>query len=230
VGRYLVTVAQFDRFVKATGRNVFGGCTVDMAGTWGLGATRSYLDPAFPQTEEHPAVCVTWDDAKAFADWLSAQTGHRYRLLHEREFEYASRGGTTTARWWGDGQEDLCRHANGADQSFDRANPGDPKANLTCDDGYAGTSPVGRFPANPFGLHDMVGNAWEWTADCFRDNYDPATPQPPDDGCKRRAIRGGSWHNYPNVLRAANRFWLSPDNRSSSIGFRLAREPDSQGD
>jgi formylglycine-generating enzyme required for sulfatase activity len=226
IGKYLVTVDEFDRFVKATHRDVFNGCQVNIAGTWGLGDKRSYLDPAFSQTGRNPVVCVTWPDAKAYVDWLSAQTGHRYRLITEREFEYATRAGTTTARWWGDSQADLCQHVNGADQSFDRAYPGDKQSNKSCDDGFAATNPVDHFAPNPFGLYDMTGNAWEWMADCFRANYDPATPTPPDAGCEHRSIRGGSWHNYANVLRSATRFSLPPTMRASSTGFRVARDPD----
>ena len=221
VGKYHVTVGEFDRFVKATGRAVFDGCNVDDRGKWSLQAKHSYRDPLFPQTDRHPAVCVTWDDAVAYAAWLSAETGHRYRLLRETEWEYAARGGTATARWWGDDSAGICLYANGADQSFNRANPGDAQANLACDDGYAGTNPVDRFTANPFGLHDMLGNAWQWLGECFRERYD--APPPDEARCGRRVIRGGSWHNSPSVLRAASRYWLLPNNRSSSIGFRVAR-------
>ncbi len=225
IGKYDVTVAEFDRFVKATDRqSVLEGCTVDDHGKWGMQTNRSYRDPLFAQTDQHPAVCVTWNDAAAYAAWLTKETGHRYRLVREEEWEYAARAGTTTARWWGDSTTDLCRYANGADRSFDRDNPGDAQANLTCDDGYGGTNPGKHFPANPFGLHDMLGNAWQWTGECFRERYD--APLPDEAQCKRRVIRGGSWHNYPNVLRSANRFWLAPTNRSSSIGFRVARDPD----
>jgi formylglycine-generating enzyme required for sulfatase activity len=224
IGKYHVTVGEFDRFVKATARAVFDGCNVDDRGKWSLQANRSYLDPLFVQHSGHPAVCITWDDAVAYVAWLSSETGHRYRLLREAEWEYAARGGTTTARWWGDSQTDICTHANGADQSFERANPGDKQANLVCDDGYAATNPVSKFPANQFGLHDMLGNAWQWTSECFRERHD--SPEPDETQCKRRVIRGGSWHNASNVLRSANRFWLTPNNRSSSIGFRVARDRD----
>ena len=173
VGKFHVTVGEFDRFIKATKRNVFDGCNVDERGKWSIHANRSYLDPLFAQDEHHPAVCVTWDDAASYAEWLSGETGHRYRLLSEAEWEYAARGGTGTARWWGDEQSDMCRYANGADRSFDRAHPGDPQANLACDDGYAGTNPGAAFPPNPFGLHDMLGNAWQWTGECFRERYNP---------------------------------------------------------
>jgi formylglycine-generating enzyme len=224
IGRFHVTRAEFDGFVKATGRTGLGNCIVNKAGKWGPEPKRSYLDTLFPQGPRHPAVCVTWDEARAYAEWLSQQTGHRYRLIRETEWEYAARAGATTARWWGDEPGDLCRRVNGGDLSYDKGSPGDPNTNRACDDGFFGTNPVDHFPANPFGLHDMFGNAWQWMADCFRDRYD--APMPAEDDCKRRAIRGGSWHNPPNNLRAANRFWLAPSTRSTSIGFRVAREAD----
>jgi formylglycine-generating enzyme required for sulfatase activity len=169
-------------------------------------------------------------DAEAYLQWLSALTGHRYRLLREAEWEHAARAGTSTGRWWGDDRGTLCRHANGADRSYDRFRPGEPAVNRECDDGYVFTNPVDAFPANPFGLHDMLGNLWQWTADCFVENYDAApadAAQPVLDGdCSRRVIRGGSWHNYPDALRSAARFALPVTMRSSSIGFRVARLPD----
>lgn len=225
VGKYHVSVDDFARFVDATQRSsVYAGCAVDDHGNWSKQASRSYRDPLFPQQGNHPTVCVTWDDASAYAAWLSQETGHHYRLLREEEWEYAARGGTSTARWWGDGSDAMCRYANGADQRFGRDHPGDPQTNASCDDGYAGSSPAGAFPLNPFGLADMLGNAWQWTGDCFRPRYD--APAVADAECKRRVIRGGSWHNASNVLRAANRFSLEPGNRSSSIGFRVARDAD----
>ena len=226
IGKYLVTVDEFDRFVKATRRDAFNGCQVNIAGTWGLGSKRSYLDPAFAQTGRHPVVCVTWADAKAYVDWLSSETHHHYRLIAEREFEYAARAGTTTARWWGDSQTAMCKHTNGADQSFDRVYPGDKQSNKTCDDGFSATNPVEHFAPNPFGLYDMTGNAWEWMTDCFRADYASSTPTPDEATCQKRSIRGGSWHNYPNVLRSASRFALPPAMRASSTGFRVARDPD----
>jgi formylglycine-generating enzyme required for sulfatase activity len=146
---------------------------------------------------------VSWDDAKAYVSWLKNQTGSEYRLLSEAEWEYAARAGTTTKYHWGN--------------SFDegRANNG------------AGTVPVGRYEANRFGLHDMLGNVWEWVEDCWHDSYAGA---PTDgrawtsgDGCSRRVLRGGSWVNYPRVLRAADRDWNGDGNRLDFIGFRVAR-------
>ncbi len=222
VGRTDVTVAEYGAFLAQTHRAVPAACTVDLGGIWRVDQPGySVLRPGYAQQPDFPAACVSWDDAQAYTRFLSQRTGQRYRLLHEAEWEYAARGGTETARWWGDGRAGLCRHANGADRSFDKAMPGDKEANRQCDDGYAFASPVHAFPPNPFGLYDMIGNLWQWTEDCVAAE--------PGGRCARRAIRGGSWHNYPVALRAANRFALPPAMRSSSLGFRVMREPSASG-
>lgn len=224
VGRYPVTRGEYARFVKATGRAV-AGCVVPDGGKWSDGPEpqRSYSDVGFPQRDDEPAVCVNWDDANAYAAWLSARTGHRYRLLSEAEWEYAARAGTRTARWWGDDVTSLCARANGGDRDYAAAMPADKSANLRCSDGYAFTNPVGRFAANPFGLSDMYGNAWQWTADCFSPVPGGAAPA---GACEARTIRGGSWHSSASTLRSATRFSLPPAMRSSSLGFRVMRELD----
>lgn len=228
VARLLVTRREYRAFVAATQRAAPPGCNV-LDGKWQYETQRSYTDPGFSQTDLHPALCVGVADAEAYAAWLSAQTGHRYRLLHEAEWEYAARAGTSGARWWADDRSGLCQHANGADLSYDRAHPGDEKVNKSCDDGFAHSNPGDAFAPNAFGLHDMLGNAWEWTADCFVPSYAGAPANASDEittgDCTRRVIRGASWHNYPDALRSAARFWLPPDMRSSSLGFRVAREP-----
>lgn len=229
VGRLLVTRKEYGAFVAATQRPAPPGCNV-LDGKWQNETQRSYADPGFPQTDLHPALCVGVVDAEDYVAWLSTQTGHRYRLLHEAEWEYAARAGSSGARWWADDRSGLCRHANGADLSYDRAHPGDDKVNRSCDDGFAHSNPGDAFAPNAFGLHDMLGNVWEWTADCFVSSYAGATANASDDittgDCTRRAIRGASWHNYPDALRSAARFWLPPDMRSSSLGFRVARLAD----
>ncbi|MCY4211603.1 MAG: SUMF1/EgtB/PvdO family nonheme iron enzyme [Gammaproteobacteria bacterium] len=127
-----------------------------------------------------PVINVSWDDVQSFIDWLNARTGGNYRLPTEAEWEYAARAGTTTEYSWGD------------DIGSNRANCD----NDDCGDSYDYTAPVGSFPANPWGLHDMHGNVWEWVQDCSNNNYEGA----PTDGnawtsgdCSLRVIRGGSW-------------------------------------
>ena len=221
IGKYHVTKAQYGAFVRATGRNA-DGCTIAIGGQWSAAplAGHDYARPGFAQRPDEPAVCVSWEDATAYAAWLSARTGQRFRLPREDEWEYAARGGTQTARWWGDGANDLCARANGGDRAYGAVFPADKSANQSCSDGYIYTSPVGRYRANRFGLHDMYGNAWQWTADCFAAIAGSAAPQP----CAGHAIRGGSWHNSRSTLRSATRFSLPPAMRSSSLGFRVLRE------
>lgn len=216
-----VSVRQFASFARAT-RRPMAGCVVALNGAWSDGplAAYSYANPGFRQHGDEPALCVNWDDAVAYAAWLSARTHARYRLLTEDEWEYAARGGTATARWWGDDSADICTRANGGDRSYAATMPADKSANLACSDGYARTNRPRQFAANPFGLHDMLGNAWQWTADCFT-AVPGATPPGP---CTARSIRGGSWHNSVATLRSAARFSLPPGMRSTSLGFRVMRE------
>jgi formylglycine-generating enzyme required for sulfatase activity len=153
-----------------------------------------------------PVVNLAWEDAKAYVAWLRARTGAPYRLLTEAEWEYAARAGTTTRFWWGD------------EITPENANYGKS---------VGMTRPVGSYPANPWGLHDMNGNVWEWVEDCWHASYDGA----PDDGrartdgnCDRRGVRGGSWYDEPKFLRAAIRVSLPTGERDSAGGgFRVAR-------
>jgi formylglycine-generating enzyme required for sulfatase activity len=170
-------------------------------------------------------VCVTWDDAKAYADWLAKKTGKPYRLLSEAEWEYAARGRTSPGAyprfWFGDDEGDLCRYGNGRDQAAGTGGA------APCNDGYQYTSPAGHYEPNAFGLYDMFGNAFQWTADCYHGSYTGA----PADGsawttepCSAQVIRGGSWDGRPRSLRAANRFGFTVEPQESNfLGFRLAR-------
>lgn len=167
-----------------------------------------------------PVVNVSWNDAQAYVRWLNARTGKSYRLLTEAEWEYAARAGTT-GRFSNDGGEArLCQVANHLDQSTDSS-----WRNATCNDGVGKqTAPVGWYAANPFGLHDMHGNVWEWVEDCYRDNLSGQTAAAyTAEGCSYRVIRGGSWGTDPLALHSAFRsnWWL--DNRRTEWGFRLAR-------
>ena len=219
IGVYEVTVAEFGQFVDETGYSVASSClTYEGAG---FHADRSWRNPSFGQGRRHPVTCVSWNDAQAYAAWLSQETGEEYRLPSESEWEYVARAGTSTPQPWVEGEAGQCRHANGADASDYSA--------LTvesCRDGHAHTAPVGSFAASGWGLHDMLGNVWEWTEDCWNDSYGGA----PLDGsawehgyCGRRVLRGGSWYDSPSDLRAADRVWDSAGNRYFDYGFRVAR-------
>jgi len=221
LGRFEVTRAEFDAFAEATGREPAGGCRILENDLWVLDETRSWRDPAFDQGDREPAVCVSWQDARAYAAWLSLKTGQDYRLPTEAEWEYAARAGTSTARPWGDAAAEQCRHANGADRTAGEAFgwPADDVA--ACTDGIAYTAAGGSFAANGFGLHDMLGNAWEWTQDCWTPDLSAAAG--PGEACPRRVVRGGSWDHGPALLRPAQRSWYLSDDRLSSGGFRVAR-------
>lgn len=231
IGAYLVTRAQYRRFVVATKRVVPTWCTTFEDEKWLRRENRSYLNTGSPATEEYPVSCVDWEDAQAYAAWLSKQTGKTYRLVHEAEWEYAARAGTTTVRWWGDeGTPAVCTHANGADKGYTSTAPDDKLAYNACDDGFLQSSPGTAFPPNAFGVHDTLGNLEEWTADCFAPDYrnaptDAADPVTNSD-CARRAVRGGSWHGGLALLRSAARIQLPPDVRATSVGFRVARLAD----
>lgn len=220
IGVAHVTRREFAVFAKATAR-AMGGCVVAVAGVWsdGPNPAYSYTSPGWKQGDDEPVVCVSWDDAVAYAKWLSAKTGATYRLPSEAEWEYAARAGTTTARWWGDDASDMCARANGGDRDYAAVLPSDKSANLSCSDGHAYTSPNRLYPASPWGLRDVYGNAWQWVDDCFT-----AVPGGHADlPCTARSIRGGSWHSSVSTLRSATRFSLPPGMRSSSLGFRVMR-------
>ena len=159
---------------------------------------------------DRPMVKVSWEDAQSYVSWLSRETGEDYRLPTEAEWEYAARAGGTTKYGWGNEIG-----ANRANCSGDE-----------CGDQWEYTAPVGSFPANAWGLHDMHGNVWEWVQDCWNGSYAGA----PVDGsawlsgdCSERVLRGGSWYDNPRFLRAAFRFRYSSGDRLSIYGFRVAR-------
>jgi formylglycine-generating enzyme required for sulfatase activity len=192
ISRYEVTFDQYDAYARAVGK------PLPPDEGWGRGT--------------RPVVNVSWEDAKAFAAWVSQISGLVYRLPSEAEWEYAARAGTRTDYYWGERYGEDGTHTE------------PPLMNDWVWDG--GTVPVGSFPANGWGLHDMLGNASEWTEDCWSENYDGA----PTDGsawtvgdCKIRALRGGSWCDAPGCQKVWIRAWEKLSGRSSGNGFRLAR-------
>jgi formylglycine-generating enzyme required for sulfatase activity len=202
VSRHEITFAQWDACVAAGGCD---GYTPSDEG-WGRG--------------DRPVIHVSWQDAQAYVRWLSEQTGFRYRLLSEAEWEYAARGGAQSAYAWGGGA------------SHRWANYGEPDCppctgSVQGADAWLNTAPVGQFPPNQFGLFDMHGNVYEWVEDCFSDPL----PREPVDGaayeaaaCENHVMRGGAWYSDPGRIRAAYRAYNTPNSRGAVIGFRVARD------
>jgi formylglycine-generating enzyme required for sulfatase activity len=192
-----VTVGQFRQFIQETGhkmkaQSAAAGRLTDKAefagGTW--------VKPGFPQSDSHPVVSVSWEDAVAFCRWLSKKEGREYRLPTEAEWEYACRAGTTTRYHNGDDPESLVKVANVLDVTAKSKYPSWTSA-LSASDGYAHTSPVGSFQPNAFGLHDMHGNVWEWCQDWYDVEYyskSPASDPPGPKTGDRRLFRGGCWY------------------------------------
>ena len=231
MGRFEVTVAQFRAFVRKSGHNPVAGCAVFKFGGRGWDPDRpdpyaKWEKPDFPIGEYHPVVCVSWFDAKAYAAWLSRETRKVYRLPSEAEWEYAARGGTSGRYYWGDDERDACSHANIADSTTRGRIPANWER-LPCNDQHAFTAPVGRFKANAFGLHDMLGNAWEWVEDCLNRTYDGA---PADGGpwvtgeCEERIMRGAAWISQARDVRLANRGHNVAKVGYYATGFRVVRE------
>ena len=176
--------------------------------------------------DSQPVVNVNWNDATAYAEWLSRESGKKYRLPTEAEWEYAARAGTDTARYWGDDPDRACRYANVHDQTSKRVNKDFTWEHHNCDDGQAVTAPVGKYQANPWGLHDMLGNVWEWTCSAYDSDYGGSEKQcsSKNDASGARALRGGSWFYRPRNARSADRNGYSPGARDFDIGFRLLRD------
>ncbi|MCY4012841.1 MAG: formylglycine-generating enzyme family protein [Gammaproteobacteria bacterium] len=228
LGRCEVTVAEFSVFVEDTGHVATadsGDCrAVNEEGTTFVdGVDASWRNPRYPEVAQvaaMPVVCVSFDDALAYTQWLAARTGRPYRLPTEAEWEYAARGGTTTPRYWEVYRRaSQCDFANGADQ--DAKSRFTERSSVECADGHVVSAPVGTYRPNAYGLYDMMGNVWEWTADCWHGAYDEAAPEEGD--CSQRVVRGGSWFYGPMGLRSAKRSKDDPARTYNSVGFRVAR-------
>ena len=218
-----VTRDEYAAFVAATGRDA-PGCDI-YDGAWKHDPNGSWKNPGFAQTGAHPVTCVSWNDAQAYASWLSSKTGHKYRLPSASEWEYAARAGTETALPWGTAAADTCANANVADQSAAQQFPG--WAVFGCSDGWVYTAPTGSFKANKFALNDMLGNVFQWTQDCWKADYvgAPIDGSAREDGnCAQRELRGGSWFSNPSYIRTNYRNHFATDYRTSSVGIRLVRE------
>lgn len=217
LSKFPITRNEFAAFVQETGYTLAPGCIL-YALQYHVSPQADWRLPGFRQTERDPVVCVSWQDAKAYVGWLNKKSTNSkasaddrpYRLPTEAEWEYAARGGTRTARWWGDpiGRNNaVCAHCG---TKWDQEQ----------------TAPVGSFHPNPFGLYDLLGNVSQWTEDCWNESYVDA---PVDGGlwttgnCDRRVGRGGSWTAFPWLVRSAARSGYNRDNRYDYVGFRVAK-------
>jgi formylglycine-generating enzyme required for sulfatase activity len=232
LGAYHVTRGQFRQFVKDTGYKTDAekgkkpgavGWDVDKK-EFHFNERYSWRNTGFEQTDEHPAVNVSWNDAVAFCRWLSNKEGTTYRLPTEAEWEYACRAGTTTRYYSGDDPETLAKVGNVADATFKAKFP--DKYTIKGSDGYVFTAPVGSFKPNAFGLYDMHGNAWHWCVDWYSAEYYAASPADDPTGPESghcRVLRGGSWNDEPSDARSARRYGDAPDAWNIDAGFRVAR-------
>ena len=191
-----VTFDEYERFCKATDR------PAPHDAGWGRG--------------KRPVINVSWDDAGAYAEWLSSVSRRRYRLPGEAEWEYAARAGSETPYSFHGGTEVLCRHGNIADKTAQSKYRSWTVA--PCDDGHLYTAPVGSFLPNAYGLYDLYGNVKEWCLDWYAPRYDATSPK------RFKTLRGGSWSNLPHSVRSTARAWDAPHVRSYDYGFRLLRE------
>lgn len=236
LGKFDVTREEFERFVKERliqdpGADIWrwGNGYNEKENTLEHGQLKyTWRNPGFQQTGRHPVVNVTWDDAQAFCHWLSKKTGKRCELPTEAQWEYACRAGTTTRYFTGEDPESLRGYANVRDQAL-KLKKIESLEKLALpyfdfSDGFAFTSPVTAMKPNPWGLHDMTGNVWQWCSDWYGKDYyansDKEDPRGPNNG-DARMMRGSSWGNIPARCRIAFRRWNPPSSCEFSVGFRV---------
>lgn len=216
LGTNEVTVAEFRQFVEATKTNIQGCHTPQDA--WRLDQDKSWKNPGFEQTEQHPVTCVSWNDTQAYLQWLSSSTGFQYRLPSEAEWEYVAR---EIADLPTKSSDSACKAANIADQSTLKAYPNAKVED--CSDGHIFTRPA-EVGSSQFS--DLRGNLFEWTADCWNANYIglPNNGSARSSGdCRSKVLRGGSWLSAPDQQRLTYRNRFNADHRSNTFGFRVAR-------
>lgn len=235
LSKYEVTLKQFKQFAAATNYILGERCwkfVSEGGGQFKVGydiALGNWLTPEYAPSDFHPVMCVSWDDANAYLTWLSQQTGKKYRLPTEAEWEYAASAGSTTKYFFGDDDKDLCQYGNIFDESGMRAFVRDKeykKKDMACDDGAEYTTVVGMYKPNAFGLYDMIGNISEWVEDCDHDNYEGAPTEGSawiSEKCSMRSRKGSSYG--PGSSHSAMRGHGGQSNRSSlGEGFRIVED------
>jgi formylglycine-generating enzyme required for sulfatase activity/class 3 adenylate cyclase len=224
LAKFDITRGEFAAFTKATNFKPLPGCQTIANGAWLAQPQATWEEPGYAQTDQDPVVCMNQLEINAYLGWLRRSTGKEYRLPSEAEWEYAARGGTTTAYYWGDDPKGACTFENVADQTYGE------KYNVAgvipCRDGFADLAPVGSFKPNPFGLYDVLGNNFVLLADCWNESYAGA----PSDGstwttgdCTRIVARKAAFGNpHAWVYRAANRQPEGNIVKRNRVGFRVA--------
>lgn len=209
MGKHEVTNGQYRRFIAQHDSKSYQGYSLN--------------------GDDQPAVNVSWEEAKAFAEWLTKQYRSKniFRLPSEAEWEFACRAGTKTSRYWGDDPSQACKHENTADQTTGRHWP--HFLVHPCEDGYLVSASIGKFTPNPFGLYDMLGNVLEWCEDVYdKDAYQRHQQKNPfyKEGGSFRVSRGGSWYYEPSNERCAYRHSdFRANDRAMDQGFRLVMQP-----
>ena len=239
IGKYEVTVKEFSKFIAATHYLAPSQCMQMSSKQWFSLLPGNWNSHNHSPGEYGPATCIGWPAAIAYADRLSKETGKHYRLPSEAEWEFAARAGTTSVYPWGDDPEQACRYANIADHSANEAVKRDYDGleytgawtRQTCNDRTDYASVVGRYQPNAFGLHDMIGNIGEFTADCYNDTFSEKNADGSartDGDCHQRVTRGGNWHwqaftSHQRGSMPADYIWAS-----ALLGFRLVEELDAK--
>lgn len=245
IGVFEVTKGEYAYFVDQSGYQSKPGCRIWTGRDWAFTAGKTWADVGFEQQDRDPVLCINWFDATAYVVWLREETGHRYRLPSESEWEYAARAGTDTAFVYG--ATITSDQANyWGTYSYDRGPTGVYRRRSVA---------VGTFKPNAFGLYDVHGNAGEWVDDCWSNNYVGA----PKDGsarelrsitipfrselqtellnriqslygveCPKRMVRGGAWNDHPKDVRSASRLPWEVQYKSSLTGFRVVRSIDAR--
>jgi formylglycine-generating enzyme required for sulfatase activity len=226
IGKYEVTIKQFGLFVKDTGyiteAEKSGGAYTWTGEKWEQKEGIDWKNPGFKQEDNHPVVCVSWNDVVEYCKWLSGKKGVNFKLPTEAQWEKAARGTDRRKYPWGNHVpyykgKWYCNYA--AHDSWKKRG----------EDGFEFTSPVGSYPqgASPYGLLDMAGNVWEWCSDLFESDYYKKSPKKNPTGSESgtyRVLRGGSWHGSALYLRCSYRSGDGPSNRYDSAGFRLCQD------
>ncbi|MBF0193355.1 MAG: SUMF1/EgtB/PvdO family nonheme iron enzyme [Magnetococcales bacterium] len=206
LGKYEVTNRQFRKFRSTHNSKSWGEYTLN--------------------DNEQPAVYVSWEDSKKFADWMTKHSRGTYRLPTEAEWEYAARAGLQTDSYWGKAEDEACQHGNFLDP-LTKDKFAWSWQEFQCEDDYFVTAPVGKFTSNRFGLHDMLGNACEWVSDWYDEHYYAKSQRNKPKGPERgffKVSRGGCWNSGPQSTSFSYRRNYLPDYKVDYTGFRLVRK------